>query len=171
MRLFVLILCVFLMRCSGTKQHESSSLNWIGVEQIEEKMKEQERPILISLYTDWCGWCKKMDKKVYTNPALISYVKDNFYTVKFNGEYKGPVRFQGKLYSYRADLRVHELAIFLTRGEVGFPATVFMKNWEDQPAPVVGYLEVSDIELLAKFYAEGKGQDWATFQQQFKSTW
>ena len=32
--------------------------------------KEKHSPILVDFYTDWCGWCKKMDKETFTDAAV-----------------------------------------------------------------------------------------------------
>ena len=39
-----------------------NTLTWISFEQAVELQKKEPRKILIDVYTDWCGWCKKMDK-------------------------------------------------------------------------------------------------------------
>lgn len=171
MRLLFIAFCISFFSCAGTSKIPIVKLEWITIEALENKMNDEKRPVLISLYTDWCGWCKKMDKKVYTNPDLVKFVNDNFYAIKFDGEFKAPITFKGRTFNYRTDLRIHELTLYLTRGDVGFPATVFLYDLEDDPAPVTGYLNVKQIELLIKFYAEGKGSDWKSFQQNFKNTW
>ncbi len=50
---------------------------WLTLAQAMEKMKIEKRPILIDLYTDWCGWCKVMDKKTYTNKNVSQYLAEN----------------------------------------------------------------------------------------------
>jgi thioredoxin-related protein len=41
-----------------------------------------------------------MDKKTFTDPALIKYLNENFHVVKFNAEQKEPVSFRGKTYNW-----------------------------------------------------------------------
>lgn len=37
-------------------------VHWISFEEAVQRSKTEPRKILIDVYTDWCGWCKKMDK-------------------------------------------------------------------------------------------------------------
>jgi thioredoxin-related protein len=46
------------------------------------------RPILISFYTDWCGWCRKLDSDVYTSPQVIEMSR-RFVMLKLNAEKEG----------------------------------------------------------------------------------
>ena len=32
------------------------------------------RKYFIDVYTDWCGWCKKMDKDTFQNPEVAAYM-------------------------------------------------------------------------------------------------
>ena len=33
-----------------------------------------QRPILVDVYTQWCGWCKRMDRDVYTRSDVQEYL-------------------------------------------------------------------------------------------------
>lgn len=43
---------------------------------------------IIDCYTDWCGWCKVMDKKTFTDSGIIEKLNENFIAIKFNPEEK-----------------------------------------------------------------------------------
>src|SRR6185503_4150425 len=96
-----LILIFFLISLSSFKVTPSThdKLAWIDIDQLNVKMKSESKPILIDLYTNWCYWCKVMDKKTYTNSKVISYINEHFYPVKFDAESKEIIKWKNKDYS------------------------------------------------------------------------
>jgi thiol-disulfide isomerase/thioredoxin len=40
------------------------------LEAAAEVAREQNKNILVDLYAEWCGWCKKMDRDVFPQPAF-----------------------------------------------------------------------------------------------------
>lgn len=50
--------------------------NW---EAAKARSKEQKKPILIYLTgSDWCGWCKKLEKEVISQKAFMDFAKEHF---------------------------------------------------------------------------------------------
>lgn len=50
-----------------------------------EKSKAENKPILMDIYTDWCGACKEMDKTTFANKNVADYIT-NFVALKYNPE-------------------------------------------------------------------------------------
>ena len=67
LKLIVLFGWLSIFSCAGTWSQESVSIEWMTLAQVESSLQKEKRPVLIDLYTDWCGWCKVMDKKTYSN--------------------------------------------------------------------------------------------------------
>ncbi|MFY9555946.1 MAG: thioredoxin family protein [Blastocatellia bacterium] len=44
--------------------------------------------VVADVYTDWCGWCKKMDKIIYSDPAIAAMSRQEIF-VKVNAEDEG----------------------------------------------------------------------------------
>ncbi|EON79352.1 hypothetical protein ADIS_0154 [Lunatimonas lonarensis] len=75
-------------------------INWYTFEEVIQLAEQNPKMILVDVYTDWCGWCKKMDKETFTDKQVIAYVNENFYAVKLNAENKkNKFTFRGKEYS------------------------------------------------------------------------
>lgn len=82
---------------SGFAQEQ---INWLKFEDAVAKNQENPKMILVDVYTDWCGWCKKMDRETFTDPGVITYINEDFYPVKLNAEdTKRTFDFMGKEYS------------------------------------------------------------------------
>jgi thiol:disulfide interchange protein len=56
-------------------------IQWISLEEAEAKMKVEPKKVYIDLFTDWCYWCKVMDKKTFTNPSVIDYRNQRLYPI------------------------------------------------------------------------------------------
>jgi thiol-disulfide isomerase/thioredoxin len=53
-----------------------------------EVARAEGKLIVADVYTDWCGWCKKMDKTVYADPAIVALSRQQVF-VKVNAEDRG----------------------------------------------------------------------------------
>ncbi|MFT3936085.1 MAG: thioredoxin family protein [Chitinophagaceae bacterium] len=172
--IFVFISALVLLVSSANKPvPPAEKLKWMTLKEAQEAMKQQKRPILIDLYTDWCGWCKVMDKKTYTNAKVIAYLQQNFYPVKLNAETRETVSWNEKAYNYNSQNRTNDFAIYLTYGRLSYPTTVILPTDNSGPQPVPGYLEPKDLELIVRYFGDGKygKQPFAEYQQAFKSEW
>jgi thiol:disulfide interchange protein len=53
------------------KPAQHVELTWYGWNEGYAKALKEGKIVLVDAYTDWCGWCKKMDRDTYTNPTII----------------------------------------------------------------------------------------------------
>ena len=75
-------------------------IKWLKFEEAIAANAQSPKMLLVDVYTDWCGWCKKMDKDTFTDPKVIAYINSNFYAVKMNAEdTKRTFDFMGKEYT------------------------------------------------------------------------
>ncbi len=75
-------------------------IEWLKFEEAVKANQSNPKMLLVDVYTDWCGWCKKMDKDTFTDPKVIDYINSNFYAVKLNAEdTQRTFDFMGKKYN------------------------------------------------------------------------
>lgn len=51
-----------------------------------ELAKKANKPIFLDAYTDWCGWCKVMDKETFSDEKVAAFMNANFVNVKMEME-------------------------------------------------------------------------------------
>jgi uncharacterized protein YyaL (SSP411 family) len=79
-----LLSILFIFSLSAWKSPEAGLVKWLTFEEAIALHKENPKKVLIDLYTDWCGWCKVMDRETYSNAEISTYINENFYPIKFN---------------------------------------------------------------------------------------
>lgn len=135
-----------------TKPAETKpELKWYGWNEGYTKAQKEGKIVLVDAYTDWCGWCKRMDRDTYSQPEVIAAINQNFVPIKFNPEIQNDGYMIGdKKYNNQ------ELFYMMTRGEsTGFPTTyyiypnkmsIFMDPGYKGPADFMKILEMAIAE-------------------------
>jgi len=129
-------------------------VRWMTLPQALAKSKTHPKKIPVDVYTDWCGFCKKMDKQVYRNPAVVAMLNQEFYVVKLDAEHRQDITINGTTYRYNTDYKAHELAISLLKGELSLPSTVFLNEQQQVMERVAGYIPPKDFLRALAFIAE-----------------
>jgi len=144
-------------------------VNWVSFTQAVELAATDENPkkVFIDVYTDWCGWCKKMDKDTFQNPEVAKYMEENFYMVKMDGEGKDAIEFKGQTFNFVASGRngYHELAAALMQGKLSYPTTIFLDEEMNMLSPVPGYQKPEPFLNIARYFGDNvyKEKDWKTY--------
>ncbi len=172
-----LILTLLMMMALAAKSQnrtatDKSPVKWYTIEEAEKLIKESPRPIFVDAYTDWCGWCKKMDQDTFSNPVISDILNNKFYPVKFNAEGTDSITFLGQTFINDGSAgKAHQLAVALLRGELAYPTVVFLTTQDGHLAayPVAGYKEPKEMEIFLNFFADRayETQKWEDFQKNF----
>lgn len=105
-----------------------SQKNYVSFKELEQKMAQQPRPVVIKMYTDWCTICKIQDKQIEKNDSLQQTLADNYYYLEFNAESREPVTFNGAIYKFipHGTGGLHELASQLSEAQSSYPVWIFL---------------------------------------------
>lgn len=130
---------------------KNEALKWYDWNEGYPLAIKKKKIILIDAYTDWCGWCKKMDRDTYTHEKVIKKLNEHFILVKFNPELSDR--------KYLVDTVTYSAAEFyqqINRGEQnGFPTTYFINPAKKSLMMQPGYLGPETfIEVLDKVIEE-----------------
>lgn len=168
---FCLTLC--LLGLSSMTHAQKESIQWKSFEEVESLMASNPKRIMVNLYTDWCGWCKRLEKNTFSNPQLAKYINDNFYAIRFNAESKEAVQYKGRTFQFKPEIRMHELAAEIMMGGRGFPFTAIIEMDGQNVSPIPGYQTVKEMEYILTYIHEGRltNLSWDEWQKQYKPKW
>lgn len=155
------VLILFLLCMAGAlRAQEGERIKWLTIEEAEKLSQEKPRPYLIDFYTDWCGWCKHMDKTTYANPVVASFINRSFYPVKINAESGDTVVFRNKVYApvQNGSKMLNGLAVEMLGGKMAYPTTAFVYDRENINLVVPGYIDVPKMQGFLVYFSENAHQ-------------
>ena len=168
MRKFALLLLLSLTAISNAQE----KIQWMSIEEAYALTLTESTPkkIFIDVYTDWCGWCKRMDKATFQNPEVAAYMNEHYYNVKFDAEQKESIEMLGNTFEFvpQGNRGYHELAAALLNGKMSYPTVVFMNPKFEMLSPVPGYQEVGPFMNIAKYFGDNiyTEKSWQDYSQQ-----
>ena len=149
----------------------SGQVNWITWEEAQVKAQKEPRKIIVDVYTQWCGWCKKMDATTFDQAEISKYINKNFYAVKFDAEMKSEINLNGKVYKFvhSGASGYHELAAEITFGKLSYPTIVFLDEKFNLLQPLPGYKDAAALDMIMKYFAEDyyKTTPWTKYKEMY----
>ncbi|MFK8006635.1 MAG: thioredoxin family protein [Saprospiraceae bacterium] len=144
-------------------------INWMTWSEVEDALKKEKKKVFVDVYTDWCGYCKKMDKTTFKDKEIIKYINENFYAVKFDAENKETITLDGNKYKYvKSGKRgYNQLAADLLKGRLSYPTIVFLNDDLSLIQPIPGYLDANKMEVIVTYFAENnhKKTPWTRYEK------
>ncbi|MBI3788327.1 MAG: DUF255 domain-containing protein [Ignavibacteriales bacterium] len=153
----VAVVAVFALQSGNGKAEESTAeLSWKTFDEGIALSKSQNKKMLIDVYTDWCSWCKKMDKEVYTDANVKKILSAKFVLVKLNAESHKQLTYNGE--------KLSETEFASAIGATGYPTTVFFKS-DGQPITLLpGYVDGNRFATILTFIGDDHYKT-TTFEQ------
>jgi thioredoxin-related protein len=138
----------------------AGAVEWLHWNDGLEAARKNGKPVIVDVYTDWCGWCKRMDAEVYARPEVSDYMAKHFVAVRLNAESGELATWEGGNYTARR--------LAATFGVSGYPTTIFFASSGDHLANVPGYLPRDRFMLLLRYIGDGhmdKGESFENFMK------
>jgi thioredoxin-related protein len=161
---------------AGCQTKTENAGKWMKFEEavkLNETNPEKAKKIFVDVYTDWCGWCKKMDANTFSQPEIWNYMSQKFHMVKLDAEMKEEVTVGGHTFKSQdpANKRSsHELAIALLNGQMSYPTVVFLDEKMNMITPVPGYQEPAGFRVIMHFIGDDayKNKSFEEFKKTFQ---
>jgi len=150
---------------------KKEEVKWYSMQEAFDLQKKHPKKILVDVYTDWCGWCKRMDDNTFSNEAVAKYMNENFYCVKFNAEGNDTIVFRGQKFvnkSYGKPHGTHQFTPILVNGRISYPSYVFLSEKSHGITVVKGYQPTEKWMTYLRFVAKNKYKT-MTYQDYYKA--
>lgn len=167
---------IFFLAVSFTSAQE---IKWMSMNEALAAQKKQPKKILMDAYTTWCGPCKLMDQKTFTNKDVVNYVNKHYYAVKFNAEGTEEVMYKDFNYTnpnYDPNRKGRNSQHFFANALKisGYPSIVFFDEESNVIAPIMGYRTPEQLEIYLKMMATDDykrlttQEAWTEYEKNFK---
>ena len=152
--------------------NEAAAIKWLSWAEALEQQKTEPRKILLSVYTDWCNLCKKLEETSLRDSGVANYINAHFYAVRFNAESKDDLSFRDKTYRFVRNGKIgyHQFAADMLQGRLSFPSIVFLNEDQEVIQSITGYKSTEELRQISVYFGEDhyKSTPWSTFQRTFK---
>ena len=108
----------------------TDGINWRSYEEGLAVSKAEKKKIFLHFYADWCVFCGKMARETFQNPAVVSYLNNNFISVRVNTD--------------------KEPATAMRYGVTGLPSTWFLTRMGEAIGTVPGFIPPETLLSMLK---------------------
>ncbi len=131
--------------------HEQRDQLWNSLEEAQGKASENDKWVLIDIYTEWCAYCRQMYNETYTNQRVIDKLNEYFYVTRVDAESDEMVKFNGE------ELSMERLAAEF--GVTSYPTTVIVKPDGEPFAIQPGYIEADQFTGILTYVGTDAYED------------
>lgn len=131
----------------AVEEAKTLALNWLSYNEGLALAAKENKYVLIDFYTDWCGYCKKMNKETYSKEEVKKILNENFVVVRVNAESNSKVIENGEEISERELAKLYQVT--------GYPTTWFLESNHSRIAPLPGYVTTEQFIPVLNYIGEG----------------
>jgi len=144
--LVTLLGILFLTNANSNMNNGGGDLQWTNYTDGIRRASETNKKILVDVYTDWCGWCKKMESDTYSDEDIKNYLTENYVLVRLNAE--------SEIKETVGNEEMTQAEIAKAYKVKGYPTTVFLAASGEPITFVAGYMKPADFLPVLRYVAE-----------------
>ncbi len=153
---FIVIVGLLVMACNSSEANNSTShsndveqlVDWLSMEEAQERAREEGKWVLIDVYTEWCGFCRRMNTETYRDENVLKAIEENYLAVRLDAESKDVITFNGHQIEKR-DL-AYEFRVS------SYPTTIIIAHDGEPFAAQPGFMDAPTFTNILNFVADGK---------------
>lgn len=139
---------------------KADTLTWHKYDEGLAKAEKEKKHVLVAFYTNWCGWCRRMDKYTYADEEIKKVLNESYVAIKVNAQSKEKVEVDEKKITERELARKFRVR--------SYPTTWFLKHLGEKIAPYYGYADAQTF-LNVLNYIKDDLYDKISFEEYLKN--
>lgn len=132
-----------------------SQIKWMSFsEAVKVNSGEKKKKVFVDVYTDWCGWCKQMDKTTFRDSTIVEYMNKHFIAVKLNAEMKDTVVFNNYTWTNPnpGGRATHSIAAAMLNDDLSYPTFVMLDEDFKRMDMQKGFKDANFMKTYLEFY-------------------
>ena len=152
---FILLIFLFGL-CYPLRAQPNEEINWLTWEELDRALDENPKPVIIFFHAEWCAYCKKIEREIFTKKKVIGKLNKKYYAVEMDVETEDTIHFDGQKFSNMQSKTkrngVHQLPLLLAsrkNAPFSLPVTlIFDKDFRLQKRVFEYYTSKELLQML-----------------------
>ena len=156
---------------SQNDKKNDPKIQWLDFAQLEQAMQKSPKYIFIEVETDWCVYCKMLNKTTFTKKQVIETLNKSFYAIKLNAEKPQKIRFAGNDYPFVTQSNGQGIqGLVLALKAQSYPSLLVLSPDYKVIHRHNGYVKAKKLAPLLTYLGEEKykQQTWETFIKKYQ---
>lgn len=133
-----------------------SQIKWMSFsEAVKANSGNKKKKVFVDVYTDWCGWCKQMDRTTFKDSVVADYMNRYFWAVKMDAEMKDTVFFNNYTWTNpnpMGNRSPHSIAKAMLNDEMSYPTFVMLDEDFNRMDMQKGFKDANFLKGYLEFY-------------------
>lgn len=130
-----------------------TQLKTYSFEEAEKLCTQNPRSYFIFIKTDWCKFCRMMEKSTFKNQEIVKILNDKFYFITLDAATKNEIIFNKRTFHFQPNgihSGTHELALELANvnGEISYPTSVILSSDFEIMGQKKGFVDSKALSLF-----------------------